>query len=259
MLKLLKKLLTKKVGSLAYEVNSAIGFIRKNNEDNWFVNDDHTLFVVADGMGGGEQGEVASKVLSEMMMKVPNEGDLDLRSAAVLGAFAAADKEIKEIAAKNGFKHMGTTGIVLLVDKEDKSKAKVFHVGDSRAYLVTGKKIEALTHDHTVGGELSGYTKGASSAALANRGNPLAHVLTRAIGVSECSEVDVHPFTLCAKARLILCTDGVHDVISDKELEKILTMKGGIDEMSKALSLAVVKAGAPDNFTYIIIKAEEEK
>lgn len=259
MFDLFRKLFVRKVGGVSYYADSAIGFVRKNNEDNWYVNDKRTLFVVADGMGGGEMGEVASKVLVDMMRKVPDVGDFELRSTAVLGAFGAADSEIKAIAAKHGFKHMGTTGIALLLDTEDRTKAKVFHVGDSRLYHVSGGDIEQLTWDHTVGYELSGYTSGSSSAALANRGNPLAHVLTRAIGMSENSEVEVRRFSVGVGSRLVLCTDGVHDVLSDKDLKKILMMKTDPENMGKALSLGVVKAGAPDNFTYIIVKVEEEK
>lgn len=255
----LKDMFSGKIGQVSYHANSAIGFVRQNNEDNWFVNDERTLFVVADGMGGGEQGEVASKVLVDMMKKVPASGDFDVRSAAVLGAFKAADTEIKGIAEKNAFKHMGTTGIVLLIDSENKSCAKVFHVGDSRCYHVKRKNIVQLTRDHTIGGELSGYTSGASSEALANRENPLAHVLTRAIGVSDNSEAEIKEFTLKVGSRLILCTDGVHDVISNKSLNRLLTKKASLPEIGKELDLEIVKAGAPDNFTYIILEAEEGK
>lgn len=257
MISILKNLFFKKIGKYSYSANSAIGFVRTNNEDNWYVNEEKTLFVVADGMGGGEQGEVASKLLVDKMKLVPLEGDLELRSAAVMGAFKSADNEIKKIAEQNGFKHMGTTGIVLLVDRDDKTKAKVFHVGDSRCYHVKNNTIEQLTRDHTVGGELSSYTSGKSSAALANRENPLAHVLTRAIGVSDNSEVEVKSFSVKLGSRLVLCTDGVHDVISNKALNRILVMKATLEEMNKELGLEIVKAGAPDNFTYIIIKAEE--
>lgn len=258
MISWLKRLIRSKTGvkGLSLHVESDVGSVRKNNEDNFFVNDAKTLFVVADGMGGGEQGEVASEALVNALKKVPDEGDLETRKRAALAAIDAAGDEIKAIALKNGFKHMGTTGLVLLIDGANKSRALVLHVGDSRLYHVRRGTIERLTRDHTVGGELSGRAHGASRAALADRGNPLAHVLTRSIGVGEESQADEKSFAIRVDSRLLLCSDGVHDVISDAQLKEILSRDAEPQAMADELKEAVVKAGAPDNFTFIILKAE---
>lgn len=252
----LLKLFAKKIGGIMCSSVSDVGAVRKNNEDNFFVNDAKTLFVVADGMGGGEQGEVASAALVNAMKKVPDDGDLETRAAAVRAATESAGDEIKAIALKNGFKHMGTTGLVVLIDNANKSRAVVLHVGDSRLYHLRGGALERLTRDHTIGGELSGRTRGASRAALADRGNPLAHVLTRSIGVGEEAELDEKDFSLRADSRLVLCTDGVHDVISDARLKEILSRDVETDAMAKELRESIENAGAPDNFTFIILKAE---
>lgn len=246
----------KPVREFVCSLYSAVGSVRKNNEDNFFVNDAKTLFVIADGMGGGAQGEVASQVFVDAMKKIPDDGDFAMRKVAVLKEFRAASDEIKGIAEKNGFKHMGTTGLVLLLDAADLSRAVVFHVGDSRLYRASRGAIERLTRDHTVGVELSGQTRGASRAALADRGNPLAHVLTRSIGVGEDDEVEVKNVSVSADSRFILCTDGVHDVISDAQLKTILSRDVEPEAMTKELADEVFKAGAPDNFTFIILKAK---
>ena len=161
---------------------------------------------------------------------------------------------IRAYAKERDFKQMGSTVAVLLLDPSDSRRAAICHVGDSRIYRIRRQKAELLTHDHTIGGQLGDLTKGITAAGFKSRTNPLAHVLTRAIGGADKIEGDWKKVDVADGDRFLICSDGVHDVVSDARIGVILSCPGGLKESSRRLADEVVRHGAPDNFSYVMVE-----
>ena len=239
-----------KVGCLTV---SETGAVRKDNQDAVFVDKAKTVFCVADGMGGGSEGATASRFVCEEVAKaVEDVQDLAGRMRAVDAAIAAANARIRAYAAEKEFKQMGSTVVVLLVDPADGRHAAICHVGDSRIYRVRRACAEPLTKDHTIGGQLGELTTGIQAAGLKSRTNPLAHVLTRAIGGADKVSADWRRIDVTDGDRFLICSDGVHDVVSDRRIGALLSRTYDIDTAAAWLKDAVVDNGAPDNYTYVI-------
>ena len=230
------------------------GLVRKDNQDSLFVDAARTVFCVADGMGGGSEGATASRFVCEEIAKVAETPDLASRMRAVDAAIGAANAQIRAYSQEKGFKQMGSTVAVLLVDPAHARKGVICHVGDSRIYRVRRGSAELLTKDHTIGGELSALTRGQQAAGLRSRSNPLAHVLTRAIGTGDEVKADWRKIDVLPGDRLLLCSDGVHDVVSDGRIGSLLSRPEGLDGLSGRLTADVVAGGAPDNYTYVLVE-----
>ena len=232
---------------------SETGSVRKDNQDSLFVDKAKTVFCVADGMGGGSEGETASRFVCEEIGKAVEAKTLAERMEAVEAAVAAANDRIRAYAKERDFKQMGSTVAVLLLDPSDSRRAAICHVGDSRIYRIRNRKAELLTHDHTIGGQLGDLTKGVLAAGFKSRTNPLAHVLTRAIGAADKVEGDWKKIDVADGDRFLICSDGVHDVVSDARIGSILSGPDGLAAASRRLSDEVVRNGAPDNFSYVMV------
>lgn len=239
-------------------MRSETGLVRPNNEDHAFADDRKGLYAVADGMGGGDEGEVASDIVCRRLAALALDGTMSLgkRVAAVRGAVEAANAEIFAYATARGFRQMGSTVAVLVTDPGDAAKAAVCHVGDSRVYRIRGGMAKLLTRDHSVGRELSDMA-GDQARQLRDRSNPLAHVLTQAIGAKADVRVDVLEVDVRPRDRFVICSDGVHDVITDARLA-VYAAGGPLESAQQRLAAAVVEKGAPDNFTFVLVACGEE-
>lgn len=237
---------------------SETGLVRKDNQDAAFVDAAKTVFCVADGMGGGSEGGTASRFVCEEVAKATDAQTLVARMEAVDAAIRAANKRIRAYAQERGFAQMGSTVAVLLVDPENSRRGAVCHVGDSRIYRVRRGNVEQLTKDHTVGGQLSELVGGAQAIGLRSRANPLAHVLTRAIGMEGCVLGDWRKVDISEGDAFLVCSDGVHDVVSDSLIGELLTAEPEPATAADRLRDEVVRNGAPDNFTYIVIRMRGE-
>lgn len=240
-----------KVGCLTA---SETGSVRKDNQDSVFVDGSKTVFCVADGMGGGSEGATASRFVCEEIAKVVEAKTLAERMEAVEAAVVAANDRIRAYAKGRDFKQMGSTVVVLLLDPSDSRRAAICHVGDSRIYRIRRRTAELLTHDHTIGGQLGELTKGITAAGFKSRTNPLAHVLTRAIGGADKVEGEWKRIDVADGDRFLICSDGVHDVVSDARIGVILSCPDGLKEASRRLAEEVVRHGAPDNFSYVMVE-----
>ena len=218
-----------------------------------FVDRARTVFCVADGMGGGSEGATASRFVCEEIAKTAGAGTFSERLEAAEAAIAAANDRIRAYAKERGFKQMGSTVAVLLLDPSDKRRAAICHVGDSCIYRIRRRKAELLTHDHTIGGQLGDKTRGITAAGFKSRTNPLAHVLTRAIGAADRVEGEWRKIDAESGDRFLICSDGVHDVVSDARIGVILSRPDGLKESSRILAEEVVRHGAPDNFSYVMV------
>jgi len=237
----------------AYVSRSARGSVRKDNQDSVLCLEERGVFAVADGMGGGAEGARASQMVCAALKDGVAGKDFSERMKTVESAVVAANQDIFGYAEKNGLRQMGSTVSVLLLDLDRSGRAAIAYAGDSRVYRLRAGKAELLTRDHSIGAELEAKVGGKTGAQFSVRSNPLAHVLTRAVGTEadltlEWRKIDVRPAD-----RFLICTDGVHDVIETSELEGLLAA-GKVEAAAGRLEDEVLKRGAPDNYSFVLVE-----
>ena len=231
---------------------SETGLVRKSNQDSVLCLPEMNVFAVADGMGGGSGGELASRMVCEDLARVVRAGAYDARIDEIAGAVSAANARILEYAGKHGFRQMGSTVALLAVDDTGFDRGVVGYVGDSRVYRVRGGAAELLTRDHSVGAELDQAVAGAGGRFSA-RSNPLAHILTRAVGTKEDVQVEWRKVDIAAGDRFVICSDGVHDVVETDALAGLVA-RGSLEKAADALERKIVACGAPDNYSFVIVE-----
>jgi protein phosphatase len=208
---------------------SEIGHVRKRNEDALLVEPEVGAFAVADGMGGHPAGDVASAAaiagLKDALRGYDGADPAATVAAAIREAHAAVLTAAHEEPARRG---MGSTVVVALVTADE---AWIGHVGDSRCYLMAdGGGLRQLTTDHGAGG-----------------------YLTQALGLERGIEPDISRVPLTAGDRLLLCTDGLTNMVEDREIERILGQSEEVQAASDALTSAALDVGGIDNVTTIVI------
>src|SRR5918911_740824 len=206
------------------------GKVRANNEDALLVGEgkDETLFAVADGIGGFEAGEVASRIAVEVLREL--EPGTPFETA---------------IAVANRF---GGT--------PERPVAEVAHVGDSRAYLLRGGSLRPLTEDHSLVAELvrSGDLTKDQAAE-----HPQKNLITRALGAEEAVEVDTAVLAVEAGDRFLLCSDGLSDMVPEARISEILTDSPDDPETpDRRLLSAALDAGGTDNVTVVVVDVREQ-
>jgi protein phosphatase len=221
---------------------------RRDNEDNAFAR--APVFVVADGMGGAQAGEVASKIATETFEKgLPDSGSPEERLAERV---REANHQIHELSrADRERAGMGTTLTAAYVD--DASVA-IAHVGDSRAYLFRDGTLERLTQDHSLVEELVRQGKLTPEQAA---GHPQRSIITRALGPEANVEVDTWTYPVRAGDILLLCSDGLTTMISEERVAEILGEPRSLDGTADALIDAANEAGGRDNITVVLFRLEE--
>ena len=220
-----------------------VGRVRKGNEDSYMARD--PLYAVADGMGGHQGGEVASKLALETI----GEGDGPVEQL-VQDANAAVFKKASQDPGLSG---MGTTLTLLRVDGD---VIRIGHVGDSRAYMLRGGELQRLTKDHTVVERLVEDGKLTAEEAEIH---PQRSILTRALGVDERLQVDQAVIEPRPGDRLLLCSDGLTGMIPEGSISKILAEHADPQGAADALVEAANQAGGQDNITAIVIDVLEVK
>jgi PPM family protein phosphatase len=225
--------------------------IRPNNEDAFVVGPDDRLFLVADGMGGQERGELASSMAAEIIPRVvydrlaaqePAADVLDRALHVANDAICDAGK------AQPEGRRMGTTAVLAL---HTDGKLYVANLGDSRAYLVRGNQVEQLTVDHSVAQAL--VACGALTVEEA-RSSPYQHVLHKFLGCMALSEhADVRLITPAAGDRLILASDGLTNHVSDDDLREGARHFGDPQEWAELLVQLALERGSRDNVTCVVV------
>ena len=239
---------------------SACGLVRKENQDNVLSLPETGLFCVADGMGGGKGGALASQWVCESLANAVRDVSFDAlggeeRIRFLGDALQEVNSRVRAYAKEQGFKSMGSTVVLLVPDPRDRAHPYVAHAGDSRVYRMRRGELQLLTNDHTVGGELSRKTVSRREAEdLGSRGNPLSHILTRAVGTEFKVRPEWQTIDLKIGDRLLLCTDGVHDMLSDKEIAEAMRGRKTPEEIAHRLETEIVAAGAGDNYSLICIE-----
>ena len=219
---------------------------RRRNEDSFVI--DPPLFAVADGMGGAQAGEVASRLAAAAFREFHDADDLDpeKRLAAII---KEANRRIYERAADDAqVSGMGTTITAALVAAD---ALVIGHVGDSRAYRLRGGKFEQLTDDHSLVADL--VRSGRITPEEADT-HPQRSVITRALGTDR--EVDVDTFTVQAESDdlFLICSDGLTTMVDDEEIRDLVTRAGDLEQAGKGLVKAANKAGGEDNITVVLFR-----
>jgi protein phosphatase len=222
------------------------GMVRETNEDSVFPTSsgesaDRVVLIVADGMGGHVAGEVASRIAINAAAAA---SDLEATDRV-----AAGNRAIREEVARDpGLEGMGTTMTLLTIEDE---MATIGHIGDSRAYLLREGELTQLTDDHTVAAEY--VAQGQLTREEAAR-VPQRHMLLRTLGLTRFVNVDEIKLDLSPGDRILLCSDGLTEMVSDDDISKTLAA-GSPDEVVWELVEMANDAGGVDNITVIVVEA----
>ena len=239
-----------------------VGLKRGHNEDNFLINEELNLYVVADGMGGHAGGEYASAICVNTIEEIVTsielnvEGDVDLGDPVEVArerlryALRLSGRRIFEKAAQDEEYHgMGTTAVALLIDG---TNAVVAHVGDSRLYLLRDGKIQQVTEDHSF---VARQVKAGVMTEDDAKNHRMRNVIYRSLGYQEDVEVDVQVIAVRKDDRFLLCSDGLTGHVEDPELGEYM-VKHGPQEASRRLIELACERGGDDNITVIIARVE---
>jgi serine/threonine protein phosphatase PrpC len=225
-----------------------LGRQRQGNEDNLFVR--VPLFVVADGMGGAQAGEVAS----EMAVRSFGSGLPDNGTPAdeLVRIVERANREIHDRSRTDSrTAGMGTTVTAAYVGE---SEVTIAHVGDSRAYVLRDGELIRLTKDHSLVGELVARGKLTEEQAEMH---PQRSVITRALGSEPDVDVDVHVYQAKAGDLFMLNSDGLTSMVPEARVRPIIEAAGSLEDAGRELIAAANEAGGRDNITVILFRLEE--
>ncbi len=238
------------------------GKTRKNNEDSYLVDDGMGLYAVADGIGGHEGGEVASRMAIEDLSravrehssrkdKTPAHGisaEGHTAGAMLSRAFTLANTLIRRAADGNpALLHMGTTMTALLFRE---TTAVLAHVGDSRAYQLRAGVLTQVTDDHTV---IADQLRAGLLTPEQARRNPYRHVITRALGIDPELAVDTRTIEVRPDDVFLLCTDGLTEMVDDKTIQR--TLEGASpQEAAERLVREANDRGGMDNITVVVVQ-----
>lgn len=225
-------------------VRTDVGRVRKQNEDSVYAADAQRLFAVADGMGGHRAGEVASSMAVEALRARLQARQPDLQ--LMRQAFEEANRRISCAAEKDErLQGMGTTMTALW---QTEHSVLIAHVGDSRVYLLRGGRLHQVTDDHSVVAEL--LRCGLITPQEARR-HPYRNVITRSLGSAPTVEVDLLERDREPGDLWLLCTDGLSNMLTDREMEALLVSLSP-QKAADALMQKALEAGGTDNITLIL-------
>lgn len=247
-----------------FAVASDVGRVRKNNEDAFLADPALGIFAVADGMGGHASGEVASRMavdsLRESIARAGKEKDPSLSEDRTAVLFSPANELVNSIRLANQriykfsqekreYQGMGTTIVGVYFSP---SSPIVANVGDSRLYKLHGQAIEQVTEDHSLVWQQ--YKQGLiAKEALSS--SSYKNIVTRALGIQPTVDVDVKDLEIQPGDSLILCTDGLSDLVRDEEM--LGAVNGASGDLHRACSdlmnLANLRGGK-DNITILLIR-----
>jgi serine/threonine protein phosphatase PrpC len=251
---------------LNFRAVTDVGRERAANEDSYTLDEIQKFAMVADGMGGQAAGEVASAMAVEKVLEflresttesdatwpVSYEHALSFAQNRLRAAFFLANSAIFAESLKGEeMKGMGTTGVAALIED---TTAHIAHVGDSRAYLLRGGNLIQITRDHTwVNHQLESGLISEEEA----RNHPYKNIITRALGSSNTLEIDHIDQDLEKGDLMLLCTDGLTNMLSDKDIQNILILaEYDLDLMNETLLTMANDNGGKDNITVVLIHVE---
>ena len=244
--------------------SSDVGLQRDHNEDTFCVLEKYRLFVVADGMGGHQAGDVASKLAGEAVAQFfdatqkedatwpfPIDPNLSLAENRLSASIKVANRRIFEKSCSDhSMQGMGTT-IVALVIPDGSDLAFVAHVGDSRAYRVRDGQVEQLTRDHSL---INDYLMMMPDMPQEAMDVLPKNVITRALGMQDSVVVDIATERVLPGDKYLLCSDGLSGQVTDERLGQVLDEFGDDLEAAAAKLVRLANdAGGEDNVTVVLV------
>ena len=245
--------------SITYRGMTHQGLVRERNED-CFAHDQSEegwpyLFMVADGLGGHRNGQLASYTavhyaLPYMRQQLPFENEPEVVKAVLEDTLQKANVKVYTTSLEDPDNSgMGTTLTIAVLYPQS---CYVAHIGDSRCYLLRGKVLEALTEDDTYVGRMVASGSLDESEVTTH---PRRHILTQALGYPEYIEPHVTHIDLLPKDRYLLSSDGLHGVLTQEAISRTLRRSETPDEAAASLIEQTIEAGAPDNVTAVVVFA----
>ena len=240
------------------------GPVRKNNQDSFATDDELRVFVVADGMGGHSAGEVASSLAVEAIVAFIRrshedadiswpygiEPELSFDGNRLRTAIHLANRRVFRAAERyDEYTGMGTTVVAALVSDH---RVSVGHAGDSRAYLLSDGAFRRLTVDDTWAATVLADTPSDPTPQA------MRHVLTNAIGVREDVSVHLTEFELRAGQVILLCSDGVHNVVDDNTLRDLMALDAPASTIAARIIELALANGARDNVTALVVRNDRD-
>jgi len=233
-----------------------VGCVRDLNEDSTVLQkttSGYIVAVVADGMGGHNAGDVASKeatsVICDLLMDVPLSANIDEKKNYLLRAVERANESIYNLSSKDpNLKGMGTTVIASLVDS---GEIVLAHVGDSRAYILKNKELCKLTTDHSYVEFLKEHGQLTDEEA---KSHPQRNMILRAVGTNRSVEIDLIHSSFGLGETLLLCTDGLTTMLSEEDICKVLNSDLSIAKKADNLIEMALSMGGKDNISIILIE-----
>jgi serine/threonine protein phosphatase PrpC len=244
--------------NIAHSVRTHTGLVRDHNEDDYQVLEDHGVYLVADGMGGHAAGKVASKICVDTCEKYfmeligpSDSGTSGLSSSAaeLESSLRSANRAIFDASNTDpALAGMGTTAVGLRIRGD---MVAICHAGDSRCYLVRHGRLRQVTVDHSLSNFLLAMGR-ETEARLAEA--TMSNVIMRALGLEPDVVIDTQEFQLRAGDRLMLCSDGLSDLVSQVRIERLLTDPAlDRETLAETLLQAALEAGGRDNITVLVV------
>jgi PPM family protein phosphatase len=228
------------------------GLVRESNEDSLFADERIGLFVVADGMGGHNAGEVASATAVKEVSQLVRAGlDLGRDAESLLReSLLAAHETVLALArSDDSMSDMGTTTVAVILMN---GRLTVGHIGDSRAYEIRNGRITKLTHDHSF---IADWIRDGIITHLEARTHNARHGLTMALGVDDDMEPEIQVFPWHERSSLLLCSDGLTDMLDDEELLSVVDNASSLGEACRELVARANENGGEDNITVVLVRA----
>ncbi len=226
------------------------GLVRTANQDAYFMDPEGRFFIVADGMGGHAGGQEASRIATEVIQTYlidtwsSEESSSKLLQESILKANHAILQDQMSHPERGD---MGTTVVVVMFREE---KSWCAHIGDSRLYRLRGAKLDQITEDHTW---VARAIKAGDLTLAQARVHPWRHILSKCLGREDLKHVDVETFDYQVSDRLLLCSDGLTEELSDHLIASHLKAIRASDKAAIALVNAAKEKGGRDNITVIIV------
>jgi protein phosphatase len=248
---------------------SDTGRVRKTNEDMYISDPEVRLFAVADGMGGHNAGEVASRLAIEAVSTFIRRSaddtdfswpygldkDLSFDANRLRTAIHLANRRVFRAAeSTDDYGGMGTTIVSVLVDG---GTVAVGHVGDSRLYLLSKDTIQQITHDDSWAATILAQDPNLGPDEIAH--HPMRNVLTNVLGAREQIDVHLSERTLSPGDVLLLCSDGLHGALDAESMKAILNDNPNVDVAARTLVDSALERGSRDNVTALVVRYEADE